>query len=210
MIQYKALKHKTLPGTYGYEAGNPVELCHVSIPRLLGMNNTMESIRAYWHDQPLILEQLNDYDLITVMVIPGLTAVDVAAGLFNIHHHDEVTDKIVYDEDELLDVLKSWGLPMPDWEGHAKRNELELLSPPGDTIKETMDELGIDMHVFVITISTLNHTLTRRDIHGLFNGDTPITPEIAASLQDILNIDAQFWLNREANYREKLTKLQNK
>lgn len=204
MIQYKALKHKTLPGTYAYESGNPIELCHVSIPRLLGMNNTMESIREYWHDQPLILEQLNDYDLITVNIIPGLTAIDVAAELFKIHHHDEVTDKIIYNEDELLDVLKSWGIPMPDWAGNAKRYELELLSTPGDTIKETMEELGIDLPLFTIKMG-----ISSQGAQDLLNGVAPITEPIAMRLELTLNIDAQFWLNRERIYRETLAKLQN-
>ncbi len=121
MMQFKTLKHKTLPGTYGYPANDPIELCHISIPRLLGMNNTMESLRNYWHDQPLILEQLNDYDLVTYTLIPGLSAIDIAAGLMKIHHHDYITDEIVYKEDELLELLHAWGLPLPDWEGNAKR-----------------------------------------------------------------------------------------
>lgn len=85
---------------------------------------------------------------------------------------------------------------------HIERDELELLSCPGDTIKETLEKLGIDIPLFVIKMQISNKEAAR-----LLKGYTPITPEIAAKLQEIFNIDAQFWLNMEANYRAKLEQL---
>lgn len=200
-MTYKTLKHKTLPDTYGHPAQDPVELAHSSTPWLLQPTCTYDDIKEVYGDQPFFMEQLPDYDLITINIIPGLTAIDVAAGLFSIHHHDLEGD-IIYKESELLPLLKSWGLPEPDWEGNAKRDELELLSPPGDTIKETMEALGIDFPLFLIKMQ-----MNYGDCAGLLDGHIAITPDIAAKLQQVLNIDAQFWLNREANYRAKLSKL---
>ena len=42
---------------------------------------------------------------------------------------------------------------------------------------------------------------------GIFTGAHPITPEIAAGLQDVLWIPAEFWLNLEAHYRETLARI---
>jgi hypothetical protein len=49
----------------------------------------------------------------------------VAAGLLNIHHHSKLDEQgncdTIYKESELLELLKSWGIAKPDWEGHEKR-----------------------------------------------------------------------------------------
>lgn len=81
-------------------------------------------------------------------------------------------------------------------------DELELLSCPGDHIKETIEELGIDVELFVIKMQMSN-----TDAGRLLKGLMPITSEIALRLETITNVDAQFWLNLEANYREKLAAL---
>lgn len=83
-----------------------------------------------------------------------------------------------------------------------RKVELELLSPPGDTIKETIEELGIDLALFVIRMKMSN-----TEAAALLKGQTPITPEIAQKLQEVLGADAQFWINQEKNYRDMLAQV---
>lgn len=67
-MQFKTLKHKTLPDTYAYPADYPVELSHIAIPQLQPITATMEFLKEYYRDHPKALEQLNDYDLVIVSV----------------------------------------------------------------------------------------------------------------------------------------------
>ncbi len=85
-----------------------------------------------------------------------------------------------------------------------KADELELLSPPGATILETLDAKGM-------TITDLAEAIgwSRRDVNNLISGRDVITEPLAQRLQEILGIDAQFWLYRERNYRDKLAILNN-
>lgn len=73
-----------------------------------------------------------------------LTPIQLAKELFKIHHHVkfEGSDKeeIVYKEAELIELLNYLGYPSPDFDGYGKKCEKELISCPGDTIKETLDE----------------------------------------------------------------------
>jgi plasmid maintenance system antidote protein VapI len=84
------------------------------------------------------------------------------------------------------------------------QDELELLSCPGDTIKETIEEMKIGMDSFAWAMK-----MTIPEAENLISGKLPITTDIADLLEAALDIDAQFWLNREALYREKLAKLTN-
>lgn len=85
------------------------------------------------------------------------------------------------------------------------KDEQELLSRPGDTITETMEALDIDLPALALSTGIMKSHLMR-----IIIGADPITPAIAQKLERALNIDAQFWLNSEANYREKLQNLQGK
>ena len=85
-----------------------------------------------------------------------------------------------------------------------RKDEMDLLSKPGDTITESLEALGIDMPLFCLRMN-----MTTDATNALISGETLINTEIAYQLEQVLNIDAQFWLNREALYREKLNKLEN-
>lgn len=85
-----------------------------------------------------------------------------------------------------------------------KETEMELLSCPGDTIKETIEAKGMsvkkladEMHIDWIKVERL------------INGKAELTDIHAESLEKVLGIDAQFWLSREKIYREKLDKINN-
>ncbi|MES2181957.1 MAG: hypothetical protein V4493_07640, partial [Pseudomonadota bacterium] len=85
------------------------------------------------------------------------------------------------------------------------KDQLELLTCPGDTIQETLKAKGMHLLDFAIAMDRLPE-----EINDIITGKTPINKFIADQLENVLGIDAQFWLNYEANYRAKLAKLTNR
>ena len=79
-------------------------------------------------------------------------------------------------------------------------DEIELLSKPGDTILETIKCLGISQ-------DKLAERMGRKpsEISRLLSGKEPITSATALQLEKILGIDAEFWINGERLYREKVS-----
>lgn len=78
----------------------------------------------------------------------------------------------------------------------------ELLSPPGDTIKETLDTIGLSEFEFAERIGW-----TRETLDNLMEGSAPITFEIARILERELGIPSNFWMARENDYRSDLSAL---
>lgn len=83
------------------------------------------------------------------------------------------------------------------------KNERELLSKPGDTIFETIEHIKMSQ---VELADRMGRTSPK--INDLISGKEPITVVTAFQLEKVLGIDAQFWLNREMLYREKLSRLE--
>ncbi|MBK9730016.1 MAG: ImmA/IrrE family metallo-endopeptidase [Chitinophagaceae bacterium] len=83
------------------------------------------------------------------------------------------------------------------------RDERELLSKPGDTILETIEHLKMSQ---VELAERMGKTPPK--INDITAGKEPITILTALQLEKVLGIDAQFWLNRETLYREKLSRIQ--
>lgn len=83
------------------------------------------------------------------------------------------------------------------------KDELELLSKPGDTIAETLEHLRMTQAQLAERMGK-----TTSKINDLISGKEPITMTTAMQLEKVLGIEAQFWLNREMIYREKLTRLE--
>lgn len=96
---------------------------------------------------------------------------------------------------------------LEDWYGEwraerEKRSiaaERELLSCPGDTILETIQEKGITRDELAEAMN-----ITQASMDDLISGKQPIAEIDAIGLQQCLGIDKQFWINREKLYREKL------
>ena len=84
-------------------------------------------------------------------------------------------------------------------------DERELLSKPGDTILETVQHLRMSQ---VELARRMGKTASK--INDLISGKEPITPKTAFQLEKVLGIDAEFWLNREMLYRQKLLRLEQK
>lgn len=78
-----------------------------------------------------------------------------------------------------------------------------LLSPPGDTLQEHIDFIGMSQ-------SELAERMGRpkEKINDIIKGREPITTATAFQLEKVLDIPASFWLNREKTYRQELYELQ--
>ena len=79
----------------------------------------------------------------------------------------------------------------PDW-----------ASPPGDTIVDLMEEKGWTRIELARRLG-----FSARHLNQLINGSVSITNDTALRLERVLGSTANFWLNREANYRERLARL---
>lgn len=81
--------------------------------------------------------------------------------------------------------------------------ERELLSPPGDDILESIQHIKMSQAELADRLGK-----TPSKVNDLITGKEPITYNTALQLEKVLGIDAQFWLNREMNYRTRLTRLE--
>jgi HTH-type transcriptional regulator / antitoxin HigA len=82
-------------------------------------------------------------------------------------------------------------------------DERELLSKPGDTILETLEELRMSQADLAKRMGK-----TPSKINDLISGKEPITIATAIQLEKILGIATQFWMNRETLYREQLSRIE--
>ncbi len=78
----------------------------------------------------------------------------------------------------------------------------ESVSPPGETLSETLDTLGMSQ-------AELAKRMGRpvKTINEIIQGKAAITAETALQLEQVLRIPASFWLKREQHYREFLARL---
>lgn len=83
------------------------------------------------------------------------------------------------------------------------KDERDLLSKPGDTILETIEHLKMNQAELAERMGK-----TPSKINDLISGKEPITVATAFQLEKVLGIAAQFWLNREMIYREKLSRIE--
>ena len=78
----------------------------------------------------------------------------------------------------------------------------QVLSPPGDTLQETLDEIGMSQ------VELAERTgRPKEKINDIIKGREPISTATAFQLEKVLNIPASFWLNREKEYRKRLFEL---
>jgi len=80
--------------------------------------------------------------------------------------------------------------------------EKSLLSPPGDTIQEHIDFVGMSQVELAERMGR-----PKEKINDLIKGREPITTTTAFKLEKVLGIPASFWLNREKTYRKELYEL---
>lgn len=75
-------------------------------------------------------------------------------------------------------------------------------SPPGDTIKEILEEREWCEYWFAIAMG-----YDKKFMEDLYKGVTPLTLEIANKLEKILGSSTEFWLKREEHFRESVKRL---
>ena len=77
----------------------------------------------------------------------------------------------------------------------------DYVSPPGETIHETLEALGMTQNEFATRMGITPKTVTK-----LLQGDAPIRPDTALALEKVLNVPARFWNNLETQYQEYLAR----
>lgn len=80
-----------------------------------------------------------------------------------------------------------------------------LISPPGDTIQEHIDFIGMSQAELAERMGR-----PKEKINDIIKGRESITTTTAFQLEKVLGIPASFWLNRENTYRKELYELQQK
>lgn len=93
---------------------------------------------------------------------------------------------------EITQSLNSGRAFTPDW-----------ISPPGDTIADLVEERDWTQAQLADRLG-----YTTKHVSHLINGKAPITEETAIKLERVLGSTAEFWLNREAQYRAQLAKIE--
>ncbi|GAB4325947.1 MAG: ImmA/IrrE family metallo-endopeptidase [Bacteroidales bacterium] len=78
-----------------------------------------------------------------------------------------------------------------------------VISPPGDTIKETLEYTGMNQAELAERMGR-----PKEKINDIIHGREPITTKTAFQLERVLGIPASFWINRENSYRKELYELQ--
>jgi len=82
-----------------------------------------------------------------------------------------------------------------------KENELlkSLISPPGDTLQEHLDFIGMKPNELAERLD-----LSQEKVHDLIRGKELINADLAAKLENVLDIPSSFWNNLEKVCRKEL------
>lgn len=77
----------------------------------------------------------------------------------------------------------------------------DLVSPPGETIRETLEEYGMSQAELADRMGR-----PKKTVNEIIKGKAAISPDTAIQLERVLGAPARFWLNREQHYRESLAR----
>src|SRR6516225_8858252 len=83
--------------------------------------------------------------------------------------------------------------------------EPDYAVPPGQTLQETIDALGIDQRELAVRTE-----LSAKHVNQIIKGVAPITPDTAIRLERVTGVPARTWNNLEANYQEQRARLAEK
>jgi addiction module HigA family antidote len=81
----------------------------------------------------------------------------------------------------------------------------DVVSPPGETLKETLEALGMSQAELAERMGR-----PKKTINEIIKGKAALTPDTALQLERVLGIPAGFWSNRDHHYREFLAKRQER
>jgi len=79
--------------------------------------------------------------------------------------------------------------------------EPDVVSPPGETLAETIEALGMSQAQLAERIGRC-----KKMINEIIKGKAPITARMSIELERVLGVPAGFWNNRERHYREFLAR----
>jgi len=78
----------------------------------------------------------------------------------------------------------------------------DVVPPPGDTIKDTLETLGMKQAEFAKRMG-----VSEKYVIDLLDGRAPLSADTALKLERVLNVPARFWANLELGYREHLARM---
>ncbi|HOO17085.1 MAG: helix-turn-helix domain-containing protein [Phycisphaerae bacterium] len=79
--------------------------------------------------------------------------------------------------------------------------EPDYAVPPGATLQETIDSLGMTQRELALRTG-----MAPKTINEIINGKAPITPATSVLLERVTGVPARMWNNLESNYREQLAR----
>lgn len=82
--------------------------------------------------------------------------------------------------------------------------EPDYAVPPGRTLQETIDHLGIEQKELAARTG-----MAAKTINQIVKGKAPLTPDTALRLERVTGVPARTWNNLEANFREQLARLES-
>jgi HTH-type transcriptional regulator / antitoxin HigA len=84
-----------------------------------------------------------------------------------------------------------------------KRNEYipQTVSHPGLTLREKLVELGMSQKEFAVRTGKPEQTIVK-----VINGESSLTSDMAVQFELVVGIPANFWLKRQQNYDEAVTR----
>ena len=77
----------------------------------------------------------------------------------------------------------------------------DFVSPPGETLADVLEDRGMTRAELALRMGR-----TKETIDEIVQGEAEIVPEIALHLEGVLGVSAGFWLAREQQYRESVTR----
>jgi HTH-type transcriptional regulator/antitoxin HigA len=77
----------------------------------------------------------------------------------------------------------------------------DRVSPPGETLLESIEALGLSQAELAERLGR-----PKKTVNEIIQGKTAITPETALQLEAVLGVPADFWISREARYSEYLAR----
>ena len=85
---------------------------------------------------------------------------------------------------------------------NGRKNEYspDKVFPPGDTLQETIDALGMSQSELATRMK-----VTEKQVNSIIKGKTSISEVTALKLERVLGVDASFWRNLEHNYRRDIS-----
>jgi len=77
----------------------------------------------------------------------------------------------------------------------------DRVSPPGETLAETLDALGMSQAELAVRLGR-----PRKTVNEIVKGKAALEPATALQLESVLGVPAAFWMERESRYREFLAR----